>query len=265
MNFRIRLKQQSRHFQNQAGLTLLEIILVIAVIAGVYAIALPQFDFVIDNEVSTRISRLEEDVRDAYDKAVLSGKPYRIVFMMSSGEYWLEVTNETEVFLGQEGLESDPTKEQLEEKIEDMNAQFEAYMDLAGDVVVDEENEKEINPTSPVIKAKDKLFPPKWEVVEDMEWGLRKLGETLVIMDIQAEHHRRKQERSDLDPKTPVYIHFFPKGYVEKSYIHIGYSDGDGGVDEEKEPYTLKIHPYTGHVKRTSGYEEIDLENDDKF
>ena len=58
----------------ERGFTLLEIIIVVALIAGVYTFALPQFRIFSGLEVSSTLNRLAVDIRSAWDVAVLTGK-----------------------------------------------------------------------------------------------------------------------------------------------------------------------------------------------
>src|SRR4051812_13254684 len=84
----------------RAGFSLIEIIVVLALIGFIYTVAIPNFNQRTGAETSTKLSELAGDFRNAFDLSVLTGKTYRLVFMMGSGDYWLEEADRTDVFLG---------------------------------------------------------------------------------------------------------------------------------------------------------------------
>lgn len=245
--------------KTDGGFTLIEIILVLAIIVFVYSIAIPQFSLKQESEASTRITRLMGDLRNAYDLAVLSGKTYRIVFMLLSGDYWLEEADRKEVYLGDEKLGRDPTEQEEKEQQEIFEEKFKEYESMAGETYRDPETDEEITPTSPVIEAKDKLKPVEWQKVEDLEWKDRGLGSYIIIQDMQAEHHGEKQTFEELGAEARAFVHVFSRGYLEKAVFHIAYRIGDYQIDTEKAPYTITTESFAGTAKMLPGYEEVDL------
>ena len=63
----------------QRAITLLEIMITIALIAGFYALLLPSLSLT-SSQVSDSLSLLSQDIRGAFDTAVLDGKVHRLVF-----------------------------------------------------------------------------------------------------------------------------------------------------------------------------------------
>jgi prepilin-type N-terminal cleavage/methylation domain-containing protein len=90
-------KAASKEINKKAGFTLIEIIMVVSVIGIAYFYAIPQFNIITGTETAEKLGKLSEDVRSAYDMAVLHGKPHRMVFMLATGEYWLEVADRRDV------------------------------------------------------------------------------------------------------------------------------------------------------------------------
>ena len=258
------VKCQTANVKRSSGFTLIELVLVIALMVFVYAVAIPQFSLQTGSEVATKLGQLTVDIRSAYDTAVLSGRPHRMVFELVSGDYWLESTDRNEFYLGEEKLDRDLTEEEEADEREAFESEFAELEDLAGSIVVDPESEDEIRPTSPVINAKDRLALPTWTKITSMEWRDRTVGPYLIIQDVQAEHHGRKQDFLEMGEATRVFIYFFPHGYAEKAVIHIAYRLDDMTIDEEKSPYTVIIDPFTGVAFVKEGYEEVDVHSDDK-
>ena len=100
----------------EAGFSLIEIILVIAIMGMIYAVALPNLGIISQTESAQKISDLNGDIRAAFDMAVLNGKPYRLAFHFPSGDYWLETTDREHFFLGDAKLERDLSPEEVEEE-----------------------------------------------------------------------------------------------------------------------------------------------------
>jgi len=245
-----------------SGFSLIEVIVVLALMAFVYAVAIPQMNIHTGAEVSTKLNGLAGDVRSAYDLSVLTGKTYRMVFVLNSGDYWLEEADRSEVFLGSDKVDRDPTAEEEKEAQAEFDTKFAEYTELAGQAVADPDSDKEIPPVSPVILAKSKLRKPVWKKVENAEWGNRTLGPVLMISDMQAEHHGHKQELSELGPDGRAMIYFFPGGEVERAVIHIAYKKDDMVVDDSQEPYTLTTNPWEGTAEVVPGKVEVDVHED---
>jgi prepilin-type N-terminal cleavage/methylation domain-containing protein len=243
--------------QANAGFTLIELIIVISLIAFVYSVAMPNLGMTSTSEIATKLGRLNSDVRAAYDISVLSGKPYRLVFQLMTGDYWLEVTDSTNVKLGDDKVDTDPTEEEIKNRGEAFDEKFKEYVRMAGEEVTDAKGDHKVQPSSPVIQARELLRGPIWTKVESLEWQKRSLGLGMLIKDMQAEHHRRKISLDDDGNEARAFIYFFPTGYVEKAVMHIYYTKSEGVPDEEKEPYTFQTKPWEGVSIIDSGYIEV--------
>ncbi len=243
-------------------MTLIEIIIVIALLAGVMAVAMPQMFQNTEVDVQAKLGRLAGDMRSAFDTAVLSGKPYRIGFHLISGDYWLEEGPSNVNFkMGDALLPRDLSIEEEDGIRKEFDARFEEdYVKLAGETFRDPEDaDKEIKPTSPVLKAKDQLMPPEWKRVESMEWSQNSVGSNLMITAMQAEHHETKQDYQSSGPQGTAYIYVFPGGYIERAYLVLHYTAGEGVPDMNIQPYMVVTDPNTGTVTISSGEEEVDV------
>ncbi len=239
-------------------------IVVVALVAFVYAVALPQFNTRTGADTASKLSILAGDVRNAYDLSVLTGKTYRLVFMFNSGEYWLEEASKPEVYLGMDKIDRDPTEAEEKDEQQAFDTKFQEYVELAGQAVTDPEKDgKEIPPTSPVVTAKESLRVAQWSRVESLEWGARSLGPHMMIRDMQAEHHGAKQDLAELGAEARGMIYFFPGGYVERSVVHIAMKKDEMQPDEDPNTaYTMVTNPYEGTGEVEPGYVEVDVHND---
>ena len=247
-----------------AGFSLIELLLVVALMAFVFAVAVPQLSQVTGVEQANKTNQVAVDVRNAFDLAVLTGKTYRFVFILASGQYRLEETSAENIYLGDQKLDRDPTAQDEKTEAAEFDQKFAEYVELAGEAVKDAKGEKEIAATSPVIKAKSLLKKPTWTKVENLEWGNRDLGSTLMFRDVQAEHHGHKQDSTELGPEGRAMIYVFP-GYVEKAVLHIAERKGDNSWDDRPDRnFTITTSPFEGTADVEPTYEEVDVHQDPK-
>lgn len=134
-------------------MTLIEIILVIGLIAFVYVVAIPQFNLRSGLEASSKLTRLQQDIRAAYDMAILSQRTYRLAFDLEDGNYSLEMANQRDAAMPQEKVQFDPPPDVEKQEQETFEQQFKEYSDAAGEPIPVGEKDEKIKPTSPVLKA----------------------------------------------------------------------------------------------------------------
>jgi type II secretory pathway pseudopilin PulG len=249
-----------RGFQSkESGVTMIELMVIVGLIAFIYSVAVPQFNMRSGTETATRTQRLADDIRSAFDMAVLTNRPHRIVFEMGSGRYHLESTS-SQALIDSDPLGHDLTDEEEKTKIEEFENETKDLTSLAGDPIKDEDG-KEIpgSNLSPILRNRKKAEPLKWEVVENLEWTNRSLGNFLLISEMQAEHHAEKQVLADLGPKARGFLYFYPQGYVERAYIRVAIKKDDMVPDETQLPYTIVTKPFLGTASVQAGIIEYDV------
>jgi general secretion pathway protein H len=250
----------------QSGMTLIEVMVVVGLIAFIYAIALPQFSLKTGTEAATKVQRLADSIRNAFDMAVLNQKTYRLVVEFGSGKYYLQEAS-SDFFIDSEPVDKDLTEEEETARREEFDSKTKEYESMAGDPIKDEEgNDIDGSNLSPILRNRGRAAPMKWETVEGMEWVNLSLGDFLMVTEIQAEHHSQKQLLSDLLPNGRAFIYFYPEGYVEKAYIRVAYKLDDFTPDESQKPYTIVTRPFLGTAEVNAGIVEVDvqsLEGDD--
>ncbi len=258
------LKNLALPTHSESGFTLIEIIMVVLVFGMMY-MAAPRIN-IFGTDINTKLSLLRSDFRSAYDMAVISNKPYRLVFHFASGDYWLEESSSEQILLGDDGIDKDPFGEEAEQKEQEFEDEFEQYIDITGREKLDDESNNETPVETPLIAAKNKLKNlriPKWTIVETAEWGKRSLGPGLLIKGMRAWHHSEYQSLAELGADGRAAVYFLPRGYIEPAYIHIAYNDGSNNVDEKQKPYTLLVDSYAGIVDVENEETEIDFKSPD--
>lgn len=246
--------------EREAGMTMIEIAVVIALIAFLYTIAVPQFSLRSGTEAATKVQRVADDIRAAFDLAVLNNRTYRMSFIFATGEYFLEEADRPVASLGDGKGGRDQSPEDDKAKNEEFDAMTKEYKSMAGDPIKDEKGEVIVGGNdSPILKNRDRARGAKWTPVEGLEWQDRTVGPYLLIAEMQAEHHDQKQTLNDLGEAGRAFIYFFPAGYVEKSYIVIAFKKDRMLVDDEQKPYTIVTRPFLGSAEVISGSVEIDV------
>jgi len=169
----------------QRGFTLLEILIVIALVAMVSAIAIPSLGVGLKVNIDAASRNLASIVRTTRDEAVLKGQIYRVAFDIEKGQYWAEIGDRS--FLMR-------TSEQEEEE----RRRKERY-----GTADEKDNEK--------AQRRDDGF--------SMAASIKKKKQSLPtgIKFVDLINSRTKE------PQTSgiVYAHVFPHGFVEKLIIHV--------------------------------------------
>lgn len=251
--------------KGNSGFTLIEVLLVIALMSVIFVLVIPNFNIVPSTEATSKINGLAGDIRAAYDMAVLHRKPYRLAFEFKTGDYWLESTNRLDFQIG-DGTGSathDLSPDELKEASATFEEDFKEYLDLAGKEVKDSEGETTIPPTSPLIAARKQLSPVEWRAEEDAEWQKRSLGPSFMIRAMQAEHHKSLQTYEDLKQDGYAYLYFFPEGYVERAVIYVAPTDEDDKTKWDQMTYTVVTRSWEGLADVESGYKEVDITRDE--
>jgi hypothetical protein len=233
----------------------------IALIAGFYALLLPSLNLT-SSQVSDSLSLLSQDIRGAFDTAVLDGKVHRLVFDIKKNQYWLEKTEQKSVSLKSSQRVSMFKEEETKEEIE---AQFVEYGKLSGEEILDPETDKMIKSTSPILAGKKHFFATKWSVVKTSEWNKRYIADNLFIRSIFTESLEEPLTYQQDEEEQIGFIYIFPSGYIEKSLLQIYYKGSDGTPEEGKEPYTLVVDSFKGIGRIIDGaksWEEIEKQED---
>ncbi len=246
--------------ERKSAVTMIEIMVVIGLIGFLYSIAIPQFSLRSGSEAATKVQRLADDLRSAFDLAALNNKVYRMTFVFSTGEYWLDYADRDVPTLGDGKGGKDPSAVEEKAISDAFDEQTSSYKVMAGDLVKDEDGKPILGSTdSPILKNRKAAKGPIWTQVDGLEWKNRTLGPYLMISEMQAEHHLEKQVLGDVGPAGGGYVYFFPSGYVEKAYFVVSFKKGDMEVDESQKPYTVITKPFLGTASVSSGTEEVDV------
>ena len=73
-----------------SGFTLIEVLVVVALIGLIMSIAMPNVTLALKVNLSNSSRELASTIRSTYDEAILKGQVYRVAFDIEKGEYWVE-------------------------------------------------------------------------------------------------------------------------------------------------------------------------------
>lgn len=205
------------------GFTLLELLIALAIIGLILSLVVGRVGKLLEREMKQSASRFASTLRYLYNKSVSEGVTLRLVLDIEESRYWVEGTTETFTL----------TREEEEErKTENGKQRTET-----------ETENGEPTEEAPSIQPKEATFSPQ----ESYLLKPVSLPKGVYFKDVYAEH---QIERLD---KGRAFIYFFPRGYVERSVIHL--RDAKDEVH-----YTLEVNPITGRVKIERGYKELEIE-----
>ena len=207
----------SLHRQNlrQSGFTLLELLLVIAIVAGLAGLALSTFTQISNTKLRVSTNKLAAALRHSFGYAVSHGRYVRMVLDLEGNRYWVE-SSDKPIFLAVKKREEnqDPNELTEEEK---------------------EELEK--------AKEEGRPIQQRPRFTKDSVISEVKLDKGITLRRVFTAN------QEEVFTSGKGYIHFFPNGFAEPAMVTVGQgeSDMDGGS------YTLILSPLTGKVKRELG------------
>lgn len=203
---------------NAVGLTLIELMVVIALLVGLMGAATYSLGIISQSEMKNEAMRLTSSMQYTWSRAAMNNAQYRMVFDLDEGSYRTEVTDAPVI-------------------------QKEDSEDESGEFISEEAREaqeKEQEEQSGPFQTKDKDpfnvdKKPTYETIEDSELKPHKLRAPLKFDRVIP------CNREEPITQGKAAIHFFPNGFQEPAIIVL--SNG------EESYYSLKTEPLTGRVK----------------
>lgn len=211
--------KQPTKSRNASGFTLVEIMIVLAIIAGVVAFGLNFLGGTSTSNMKDAGLRLYKIINYVYNQASLTGSYYRIVFDLDKQKYFVEYSD-TPFYV----IRADDEVEQIRIKNEE-------------DLKTDDGEEEEVESTA--------AAAGNFSEVDDDMLEIFELPENIKFADVQIFH------QAESATSGRGYLYFFPKGYTEFAVIHI--SD----IDEENF-LSLVVNPLTANVDISAEYIEYD-------
>ncbi len=200
--------------RTSAGFTLLEVLIVLAVIVMITGIGVSSISSIGPTQMRTQANKLASAIRFAYNRSVVHGLYLRMVLDLDEESYMVEASD-SPIFISKTKLDQNKRDQLAEEKAEK-------------EAKEDEEALKE-----------GRSLPKRQRFMADG------VIEKVVLEKGVALDGVMTSAQDEIYQKGKAYIHFFPNGYVEPSLIHL--TDGQGTYT------TLTVNPLTGKVTRSPG------------
>ncbi|MDF1562210.1 MAG: prepilin-type N-terminal cleavage/methylation domain-containing protein [Deltaproteobacteria bacterium] len=200
------------------GLTLIELLVGLLIVAGLFALVVPAMESVLGVRVKEEAGRLAGAIRMIYDEAAMRGQTCRLVFVMPesvehNGSYRIECT-----------LDAARISPEIQDVDEGALVQ-EDEDPFADDSYVREEEELERR-----VKAR-----AAWQAFAGRELQDRTLPPGVRLAGFWTPQLR------DVVTVGEAYLYFLPLGETQAAYIWI--------QDSRENFYTLTVQPLTGRVK----------------
>lgn len=235
------------------AMTLLEVIIVIALLAGLMSYAVPSLFREDDHSFFFR--QLQMEVKSAFDTSVLTSTPHRLVINIAKRSVHLE----TIAAPSPQVPTSYAVAPLSQENRKEMEVRVERWLEDAPKEVKDFEKDRVIPASSPLIKAKDRLVGAAWKKVEGFGHEPFRWSKDLYLSLFYVEHMTEQvsldEGRGGLD-KQPIYIHFFPHGYVEKATLV--YKE----LEADRPPYVINVLSRQGVAQLSSRQEDAQMYQD---
>lgn len=171
------------------GFTLVEIMVVLAIIAAVVSILLPRIDNR-NSQLKAAVRRFTVLARELHTRAKLKGATYRIAFDLKNGaesetpqKYWVEKST-------QEVILSEKTEQEFQQKLKDLSSFDKKPSDLYG-----------FSPDPTILKGPQELKKP------------------LKFLQVEKKGFKEPFKQG------MAYVYFFPQGLSETALIQLKASD----------------------------------------
>ncbi len=258
------------HARAQAGVTLIEIIVVLALMALMIAVAAPSLRTVLGADKRQASQELAATLRAVYEEAVVRNQPMRVTYDLDARMYWVEASDSAVIF--RDRTHAEAFEEFMAEKAEsDERAAEKAKYDTPDDGLLgglgagigsllagfmggggpsggaDGSTGSEYRPNEFVL-VEDGIFR-KRELPRGVHfWGVWTPQYEDPVQPLgQMELEAMLEEDPEEQKWTTAHTHVFPGGYMEDTVVYL--------TDEDGEDITsLVVEPLMGRVKVVQDY-----------
>lgn len=120
----IRNRGESRRRLGESGFTLVEIIVVVALIALITSVSIGGISTYFKVSLDTATGELASIVKEAYNSAVITGKVHRVAYDLDKKEYWVEVGPQGMLLESEESRKIEEKRKRLVDKDEKKDSGF---------------------------------------------------------------------------------------------------------------------------------------------
>lgn len=217
-----------RTARRSAGLTLLEVIVVVFLIALAFGIGVPSFNTLTHARLKKSSTQMAATIRYLYNQAALKGLCMRMVFDLRNDTFHVEASTDGECLVDDTRVDAATAKRKEEDQ--KRKDKLEKKSSTQGSTIGGWSGEKPIS-----LKHKKTVFA----AYNDYLVKPRKLPSGVRFHGVFTTHQKDVYSRKSGPNKA--YLHCFPLGRCERGMIYL--EDKSGTV------LSLEIKPLTGRVR----------------
>ena len=212
--------------RTQKGLTLIELVIVVSLLALIVTIVVPSVVNIIGANLRSTAGEVAGAIRFTYDLAARKNVPFRLVFDLDERAYWVESASEKYLLEKEKTAVSEGRLDEGDRKEEERSRRFIDRSYIEG---------------GEMWQPKGK---PSFSAFAGRYTKKKPLPEDIFFQDVWVAH------QEDRVTAGQAYLYCFPTGMTERAVIHIG--------DDAEDAYTLVVEALTGVVKIHPEYVEIE-------
>lgn len=165
-----------------SGFTLIELMVVVALIALISVMALPSISSYFQVSLNSSTRELASTIREAYNSTLITGELHRVAYDLKKGEYWVEKGPNTAVLETKESREREERRKRLR---------------FGGKLVEDK---------------------PSFSMDKTVTSKKKSLPRGVSFEDVVTEQTREPQTA---ESAGTAYTHIFPNGLTEQTIVHL--------------------------------------------
>lgn len=255
------MRASTHSLRSQRGLTLIEIVIVMAVLTLMVGMVVVGFGATRAAELSRAVNQIANVIRYGYDKARVTGDHYRLLIDVEKRSFSLQ-QGDARMYLpatDRDGEIIEYDEDDAEEQADrDRRAEEAFNRSVQAEVYAGAETDGGMgggyDPYQARARQVPRRRPPMFEAFEE-ENVLTGLSDAFELPEGVRITYVRTAD--DLKPITEgeASIYFFPRGRTQQAHILL--------EDERSDTkYTIKLAPLTGRVTIEEGHEELELPDD---
>lgn len=259
----------SNFINNRSGFTLIEIIIVLALIGLIATFILPALRRSIKSEMMDGIHNISSQIKLTYDDTIFTGRVHRMIFDIKNGTFWTEIAPEK--FKGRAPVLTEESKNQNIEKIK----YFDRFNDEANSAKILEQPILEIPVEQRAVLGNSGSLCNNqkncWRSSSNKLISSKQFAGNLVFVRITTGLSETpliftsNLKSSPTESKAPeeknlAYIYFFPDGSTTPASFQLGFRDENWNIDTNALKYTLNLNIFTGQLKLLQGFQEANFE-----